>query len=372
MAKKIQIKVPDWTSIEDACGWDCQAGDTVEFRIKRDSGVKLLATGAVIAAIHRLRAKALDITIYCDFLFPNEAIHAGSMHQWPSFFLTLAGVALLHSATNVLDSGGRDFSSTAFDAMWRKILSRSGGVVGDGKNQALVSREFDSPIPEAVRSSETNSLPSRREFEQVLGRLGKGLGAGERFFGSSTEAEISSFLFETFRNSIEHAIPDRDGIWGVLIEKVILQSAVDISRRGQIPEFVRDFIARRTHTNEEIWICVTVADFGSGIQHTLPPNHGEADWGRIMRAFERGVSRKPNSGSPNRGQGLANTIDAAARLGACIFVNSAGTAALNEAHRSKPVWRQIQIPPGLSGTSVSILWPVSGENPDQGTLNLGL
>lgn len=372
MANKIHIRIPDWTSIEDACQWDCQSGDQVEFRIKRESGVKLFATGAVIAAIHRLRAKASDITVRCDFAFPTDAIHTWSMHQWPGFFLTLAGVALLNSASHVFNSSGADFSSTAFDAMWRQILMRTGGIVGDGKNQALVSREFDSPIPEAVRSSETNSLPSRREFELVLGQLGQGLGAGKKFFGSSTEVVISSFLFETFRNSIEHAIPDSEGIWGVLIEKVMLQATEDISRRGQIPEFIRDFVTRRSRKKEAFWICVTVADFGAGIQNTLPPLHGESDWARFIRAFERGVSRKPTSGSPNRGQGLANTIDAAARLGACILVNSAGLAALNEADRSKPTWTQIASSPGLRGTSVSVFWPVSGESPDQETLNLGL
>ncbi len=372
MANKIHIRIPDWISIEDACLWDCQSGDEVEFRIKRESGVELFATGAVIAAIHRLRAKATDVTIRCDFAFPTEAIHTWSMQQWPGFFLTLAGVSLLNSANHVLDTSGTDFSSTAFDAMWRQLLTSSGGIVGDGKNQALVSREFDSPIPEAVRSSETNSLPSRREFELVLGQLGQGLGAGKKFFGSSTEAAISSFLFEAFRNSIEHAIPDSEGIWGVLIEKVILQSAEEITRRGQIPEFARDFVARRFRKKEAFWICVTVADFGAGIQNTLPPLHGESDWERFIRAFERGVSRKPTSGSPNRGQGLANTIDAAARLGGCIFVNSAGLAALNEADRSKPAWSQVEIAHGLRGTSVSVFWPVSGENPDQETLNLGV
>lgn len=372
MANKIHIRIPDWASIDDACLWDCQTGDEVEFRIKRESGVKLFASGAVIAAIHRIRAKASVVTIRCEFAFPTDAIRSWSMHQWPGFFLSLAGVALLNSASYVLDSSGADLSSTVFDAMWQQILTRTGGIVGDGKNQALVSREFDSPIPEAVRSSETNSLPSRREFEQVLGKLGQGLGAGKTFFGSSTEAAISSFLFEAFRNSIEHAIPDSEGIWGVLIEKVMLQSTDDIARRGQIPEFVRDFVAKRFRKKGSFWICVTVADFGSGIQNTLPPLNGESDWTRFMRAFERGVSRKPTSGSPNRGQGLANTIDAAARLGGCIFVNSAGIAALNEADRSKPAWSQIAISPGLCGTSVSVFWPVSAENPDQETLNLGL
>lgn len=372
MANKIQFRIPDWTSIEDACQWDCQSGDDVEFRIKRDSGVKLFATGALIAAIHRLRGKASNLTIRCDFAFPTDVIHTGNMHQWPGFFLTLAGVALLHSANHLLDSSGADLSSTAFDSMWRQILTKSGGIVGDGKNQSLVSREFDSPIPEAVRSSEINSLPSRREFELVLGQLGQGLGAGKKFFGSSTEAAVSSFMFETFRNSIEHAIPTSEGIWGVLVEKVMLQSTEEISRRGQIPAFVRDFVAQSFRKREAFWICVTVADFGAGIQNTLPPLQGESDWARFIRAFERGVSRKPTSGSPNRGQGLANIINAAARLGGCIFVNSAGIAALNQADRSEPAWSKIVTSPNLRGTSVSVFWPVSGDSPDQETLNLGM
>jgi hypothetical protein len=372
MANKIQIQIPDWSSIEDAWSWDCKCGDEVEFRIKRESGIQLFATGAAIAAVHRIRSKASTISIRCEFTFPTEPIETWRMQQWPGFFLTLVGVAMLHASRHIIDSSGVDLSSSVFDAMWCQILTNTGGIVGDGKSQALVSREFDSPIPEALRSSETHKLPSRREFEQVLGKLGQGLGAGKRFFGSSTEAALSSFLFETFRNCIEHAKPPSEGIWGIVIEKIILQSTDEISRRGQIPSFIREVFGQRFRKKNQIWICVTVADFGCGIQGTLPPFPGESEWSRLIRAFERGVSRKPRSGSPNRGQGLANIIDSAARLSACIFVNSAGLAAFNEAEPSNPIWSKVEVPPGLHGTSVSLLWPIGGESPDQETLQLGL
>lgn len=372
MANKLQFRIPEWASIEDVAKWDCHSGDEVEFRIKRESGFKLLTTGAAISAVRRVRSKASNITIRCEFSFPAGEIHALAMQQWPDFFLTLGGVALLDAANHVVDAAGTDLSATAFDAMWLQILLKSGGVVGDGKSQSLVSREFDSPIPEAVRSSETNRLPSRREFELVLGKIGEGLGAGKRFFGSMTEAAISGFLFEAFRNSIEHAIPDSKGIWGVSVEKIVLQQSDDLLRRSQIPDFVRNFVARRFQKRGSLWICVTVADYGTGIQNTLPPLPEESDWVRLIRAFERGTSRKPKSGSPNRGQGLPNILDAAARLGACIFVNSAGLAALNEVDSPQSAWSQVVIPAGLRGTSMSVFWPVSNESPDQEILKLGL
>ena len=372
MANKLQIRIPEWASIEDVAKWDCQFGDEIEFKIKRESGFKLLATGSAISAIRRIRSKASNVAIHCEFSFPTTKVHAQTMQAWAGFFLSLGGVALLQAANDVVDAAGTDFSATAFDAMWREILLKSGGIIGDGKSQSLISREFDSPIPEAVRSSEANRLPSRREFEFVLGHLGRGLGAGKNFFGSLTEAAISSFLFEAFRNSIEHAIPSSEGIWGITIEKVIFQNADEISRRSQIPDFAKPFVERHFTKRRPLWICVTVADFGIGIQNTLPPQPDESEWPRLIRAFERGASRKPRSGSPNRGQGLPNILDAAARLGACIFVNSAGLAALNEVANPQSAWSQVAIPAGLQGTSISVFWPVSNESPDQELLKLEL
>ena len=152
----------------------------------------------------------------------------------------------------------------------------------------------------------------------------------------------------------------------------MLQQSDDLLRRSQIPDFVRNFVARRFQKRGSLWICVTVADYGTGIQNTLPPLPEESDWARLIRAFERGTSRKPKSGSPNRGQGLPNILDAAARLGACIFVNSAGLAALNEVDSPQSAWSQVAIPAGLRGTSISVFWPVSNESPDQEILKLGL
>lgn len=372
MANKLQFRISEWTSIEDVAAWDCQLGDEIEFRVKRESGFKLLATGAAISAVQRVRSKASNIVICCEFSFSFTNLHAQPKQKWPDFFLSLSGVALLEAANRLVDASGVDFSATAFDAMWQEILLKSGGIIGDGKSQSLVSREFDSPIPEAVRSSETNRLPSRREFEVVLGHLGQGLGAGRKFFGSLTEAAISNFLFEAFRNSIEHAIPSSEGIWGITIEKIIFQSADEISRRSQIPDFAKSFVEWQFKKRKPLWICVTVADFGAGIQNTLPPLPDESALTRLIRAFDRGVSRKSRSGSPNRGQGLPNILDAAARLGACIFVNSAGLAALNEVVSPEARWSQIVIPAGLQGTSISVFWPVSTESPDQELLNLGL
>jgi hypothetical protein len=371
MSNKLEFRIPNWASIEDVATWDCQSGDDLEFRIKRESAFELFATGAAISAVSRLRSKASNISIRCEFAFPSGAIDQLTTERWPNFFLTLGGVALLHAANRVVDAAGADLSTTAFDALWRQILLKSGGIIGDGKSQNLVSREFDSPIPEAVRSSESSRLPSRREFELVLGKLGSGLGAGKRFFGSVTEAAISGFLFEAFRNSIEHAIPESEGIWGVFVEKLLLNTGEDVSRRRQIPQFARSFVERQSRQGSVLWICATVADYGHGIQNTLPPTADESGWVRLLRAFERGTSRKPRSGSPNRGQGLPNILDAATRLGACILVNSTGLAAFNECSPKGSAWYQIAIPAGLRGTSISVFWPVGDESPDQERLKLG-
>ena len=368
----MQFRIPEWTSFDDVAQWDCAAGDEVEFKVKRDSGFQLFTTAVAVGALQRVRSKASTITVTCEFFFPIGDINELTMAQWPSFFLTLGGVALLHAADRVIDGRGTDLSRIAFDAMWRQILLKRGGVVGDGKSQNLVSREFDSPIPAAIRSSETNRIPSRTEFESILGKLGAELGGGKGFFASVTEAAISSFLFEAFRNAMEHAQADSEGIWGVSIEKVALMAADEVSRRKQIPELVRDFVERRRQKHTEVWICVSLADYGFGIQNTLPPLAGESEWARLLRAFERGTSRKPKSGSPDRGQGLPNVVDAAGRLNACVFVNSTGVGALYDSNSASPAWSQVTVSPGLRGTSISVLWPIRKENPDQETLDLGV
>jgi anti-sigma regulatory factor (Ser/Thr protein kinase) len=369
MATKLQIRIPAWASIEDVAQWNCEANDEVEFQVKRESGFKLFTTGAAISALQRIRSKASSITIHTKFAFPAN-IRTVSVNEWPSFFRTLVGVALLYAANRVIDVTGTDLSSVAFDVAWRQLILKTGGVIGDGQSQNLVCREFDSPIPEAVRASETNKIPSRKQFESVVAKLGGELVAGKSFFSSIAEAEVSGFLFETFRNAIEHAQPNQEGIWGISIEKLALQTRDEVVRREQIPDILREFVERRFEKRGGLWICVTVADYGLGIQNTLPPLHDEAEWPQLLRAFERGTSRKPKSGSPNRGQGLPNVIDEARRLRACIFVNSTGLAALFDTTVVHSEWSQIAIPSGLRGTSISVFWPVTSLSPDQLTLGL--
>jgi hypothetical protein len=371
MATTLQFRVPEWASIEDVAQWNCDADNEVEFRVKRESGFKLFTTGAVISAVNRIRSKASRITIRTEFAFPVN-IRTVSVDEWPSLFLTLGGVALLHAADRVIDSTGTDLSLIAFDVAWRQLILKNRGVIGNGKNQNLVCREFDSPIPEAVRSDETNKIPSRKQFESVLAKLGRELGAGKRdsFFSSLSEAQASGFLFEAFRNTIEHAQPDQEGIWGISIEKLLLEARDEVVQRKQIPDILKEFVERRFQKRRGFWISVTVADYGLGIQNTLPPLPDEAEWPRLLRAFKRGTSRKPKSGSPNRGQGLPNIIDEARRLRACIFVSSTGLAALYDTTLEHSEWSEIAIPPGLPGTSISIFWPVSRVSPDQQPLPL--
>lgn len=370
MPGKKEFRIPNWTSFDDVTIWECDQGDEVEFRVKRDSGFQLFAGGLAIGAVQRLRSKASKITVKAEFSFPTQLLDV-TIRDWPSFFLTLPGIAVLHSADYVTDSSGADLSAKAFDLTWRAFLLKSAGIIGDGKSQNLICREFDSPIPEAVRSSENNKIPSRKEFESVLSNLGRELGAGSRFFGSVTEAGVAGFLFEAFRNAIEHAQPDNEGIWGVSIEKMLLQANDGLQKRKQIPDILTEFIRRHPAKRDTLWICVSVADFGLGIHATLPRLENEGEWPRLLRAFERGVSRKPKSGSPNRGQGLPNILDDAKRLGACVFVNSTGLAGFYDAVDRKPTWTEIKIPSGIRGTSISIFWPVTDGNPDQGKLTLG-
>lgn len=376
-----ELILKKWTKRADILLWGCGQGEQVSIRLFRDASFELYAEATFIAVLQALRMRAGSIQVYLNFDI-NAALEApGIDSRWPDFLNGLAGAALVQSADRIIAPSGEDITHRLLDIAWGERIVKRDGVIGDGKKQSIVCRNPGTPVPRCLRDGIKVTIPTRLKFERLLRKLGKELGAGtmfsaNRFLDTFTEDELSGFLFEAFRNAIEHR-PENclPGVWGVTIEKLVFSSDSEIKSRGQVPQILQSYLecswkGRRRSTGM-FMLCVTVCDYGPGIQNTLPPLEGESDWDRLLRAFRRGVSRKAKSGSPDWGQGLPNILDTAKALKALLFVRSAGEAAVADGGSSDPKWTKLSGPgvtaTHVAGTSLSVTWVLSNENPDQAT-----
>lgn len=377
-----EIRLKKWIGLDEVLNWDYSETEEVKFIVIRESRFKLLAEGTFIAAIQALRRRTKKLSVH--FTFEVTPLLAKPTNTaLPDFLNTLGGLALIQCADLITDSKGADITLELIDALWEKYLLPKEGVIGDGKKQSLVSRFPGAPVPKCLRQKIQVKIPARLQFEQFLRKLGKRLGAvaansNASFLDSVTEDELSGFLFEAFRNVIEHnTVGIVPGVWGIVVEKVLITIREEISERGQIPELLRDYlkhaIEKKGSKRDTFVLAVTVADYGKGIQHTLPRKEGteEDSWECLMRAFQRGVSRKPKSGSPDWGQGLPNILETIGHLKALLFLRSAEEAAIVDGKTGAPSWKRVTDKgtacKDVAGTSLTIMWIVSGDDPDQAT-----
>lgn len=378
-----EIEIKKWTTLADILSWDCGEGDQVSIRVFRDASFELFAEGALIAALQALRAKAASIKVSLNYDMAKVLASPSDDSLWPDVLNGLGGAALVHSADQITDPSGEDLTERIKEISWIERIVKHDGVIGDGKKQSIICRNPGTPVPRCLREGAEVTIPTRLKFERLLRKLGVGLGAANirtenRFLDSATEDELSGFLFEAFRNAIEHR-PDKcpPGVWGVTIEKLAVGNESEIESRAQIPKILHSHLktawSEGRRSKSMFVLCVTVCDYGPGIQNTLPPLEGESQKNRLLRAFRRGVSRKPKSGSPDWGQGLPNILDTAKALKALLFVRSAGEVALADGGSTDPSWTSLS-GPGMSadhiaGTSLTVTWAVTNENPDQATFD---
>ena len=379
-----EIVINQWTGLEDIIGWDYMETDEVRVTVKRDASFKLMAEGTFVAAVQAIKMRSRKLSIHFLLDLKNAIASPSDDSLWPDFLNSLGGLALIQIADKITDSSNRDITSDLVTAIWENRVIPARGMIGDGKKRSIVCRFPGNPVPRCLRQSSEVKVPQRLQFEELLRKLGKDLGATgmkstDSFLDSLTEDELSGFLFESFRNVMEHNVDVPLGVWGVTVEKVVITEREDIRSRGQIPPLVYDYldreIATRSGKKRGFLLSVTIADYGPGIQHTLPilPDADESGWERMKRAFEKGVSRKPKSGSPDWGQGLPNILDTVKQLKAILFVRSAEEAAIIDGGLDNREWIRVSERGAASaivaGTSLSAIWIVRDDNPDQSTFD---
>lgn len=335
----------------------------------------------MLAAIQAIRNNAESLIIRLTF-DPNTFIQADATEsRYPDPFYSIAILGLVLVADQVFDSAGTEIKAPLSKTLWEDIILSNDGLIGDGKKQSIVCRFPGTSVPRCLRESSEIRIPSRIQFDTLLRSIFIAMGATmsnasqRRLLDSVAERELSSILFEAFRNAIEHNDESITlGIWGIIIEKVIITPNDIISLRKQIPHILQDYvdreIAREDQKRSHALISVTIADYGPGIQNTLPQEGNETNVARLIRAFDRGVSRKPKSGSPDWGQGLPNIVESAKALNALLFVRSDQESLLLDGGTVQPTWIRTSASYAtnkqIAGTSLTATWIVRQKNPDQG------
>ncbi|OGQ59900.1 MAG: hypothetical protein A3J24_11140 [Deltaproteobacteria bacterium RIFCSPLOWO2_02_FULL_53_8] len=203
--------------------------------------------------------------------------------------------------------------------------------------------------------------------------LAKQMGLIKCFGVSATEEALNTVLYETVRNSHEHARRDYPSFRGVVFRKLIFSNVEDLEGRSSLPTELKGYIRRIWKSfpqHKHMFASFAIADVGPGIHNTLPSKAGEAAWSRLNRAFNPGESRKP-SGALSSGEGLPGVISAARRLGAFLFVQSAELAGYRDftlAEGEETLSPLVEGVPNTLGTSITILWPMFEDDIDQPSL----
>lgn len=372
------VAVRNLSTLEEVLVWPAAGIQGLTFRIVRQSQFGLLAEGAALAVLHA--TQALGIPIRLEAAFPILFTEGGRLDEIaPDILRSLFGCSAAYGSSSVTDGSGREVGAALVNALWRYVQD-FGGEFGDGKKHSIIFRDPDYSIPHCLRSSPSvKDFPFPHDFSRVLRGLGNSI-LSRGSFGSLTEDELITFLYEAVRNSHDHAKYDSDGkpirgIRGVTVEKFIFSSLSDVAGRPHIPSKVKDFLQRRWQNQKRhyVMIAFSVTDLGPGIHKTLRGVDGESDWERLNRAFLPGVSRKPTS-DLSRGYGLMKILDAARRLNAFLFVRSAGLIGYRDFSVPGNVSKEpLLIPWELNnsiplGSSLTLLWPMTKSSPDQSSL----
>jgi hypothetical protein len=377
-----EISLEKWIGLENVLSWDFSSHSELVVNVSRDARFKLLAEGTFIAALQTLRCACHVLQVRLGFPI-RRPMDGPSDFAIPDILNCLGGAALIQSADQITDSEGYDVTEAFTEMLWNAHMIRGQGAVGDGKKQSIISRFPGASVPRCLRHDSEVAIPSRLQFEELLRRLGKGLGATgfkstDSFLDSITEDELSGFLFEAFRNVIEHNTEKiQPGVWGIVVDKLVLPAGENFRNREQVPAFLHDYLSKAIGSEPTkkgaFLLAVTVSDYGHGIQHTLPSKPEEKSWERLVRAFTRGVSRKPKSGSPDWGQGLPNILQTIGHLKALFFIRSAEEAALADGTTGRPELARVtgegKTNSAVRGTALTVVWIVGDDNPDQATFD---
>lgn len=326
LAKRMNIQISENCTVHEVRAWDMAA--IRGFRLTRGSGFEPGAHGLALAKLaSHLKG---ELEVQCSFAEPETA------EEFEATLLSGAfGISLIRHAKQVTFGLGHTPASEKLGGNLARFYRERGGLLGLGQNCSLICVDPGHSLPSKLRAyarHEDRDFPlDRSGFHQLLSSMAQLLGF-QYFSSSSTVSDLTSFVFECFVNSQEHGQSilntnsvERQGVRALMIDKVVIKST---TKHNSLSEEMQNYIARCSEAAGGKLglglVCMTVADQGDGIQHTLPPDMpNETPIQRFARAFTADVTRKPK-GEIKRGRGLSNALSAAHRMRARIEIHSSG------------------------------------------------
>ncbi|MBK8612469.1 MAG: hypothetical protein IPN85_03105 [Flavobacteriales bacterium] len=375
----VRIDINANTSLSDIASWPAADGQVIELHITHESSFSLLAEGTAIAAYQALRENSVEIAVRIPFSSEQQESILGYVRNSQVLY-SLFGLNVIYTCDKVVDTSGRDLKELVADFMHKELRPRD--FLRKGDKTWIASRWPGPIIPGCLAIGGSQTIPDPQMIATVLYRLRFNHKEGfERSWNLHQRSAIS-YVYEAFRNLIEHASISQMGFSGILIERVNLEEQADVASYtnhvSRLGEYLKSFAVVEGGFKGAELTAITVADYGLGIQRTLEAVTGESESMRVKRAFQAGVSSKPKSGAPNYGQGLPEILATTRKLRAFLVVRSRGlllsydgVAAQAEAGEfvESQRWTS-RVGDAIPGVSLSLIFPNRVKQTGQTTLEL--
>lgn len=374
-AGNTRISINDRISISDIDAW--RFGQETDVLVGIAADFEPGAEGVALSVLRTAMQGRAKIVLFCEFDEPStvELFEA-------SFLGTAVGISLVRIAREIRFGRKAGTASANLKPLIALAYKNKNGVFGVGKKKSIVCVDPNYTVPPILEdaSGKEASFPLPSVFERVLRSQVSDMGL-PRILNSSVEASLINFVYELFRNSVEHGISPATVIprstRAIVLEKIGLQG-VDVSTRHISPD-TRNYLSRISEITGKVAgfgvLCITIADQGLGIQGTLPPKEKEErESDRLARAFIEGESRKPR-GAIERGKGLASALSAAHKLHALLRVSSGGLIGTEDFSTGEQKYPRISFDDTkrmssrlMMGTCISLFVPEYQVSPDQSRL----
>ena len=359
------IKILKHTSVSQISDiWPEKLHDDITFLVIQKSSFSILAEGVALGKLRDYECEEKKVFIELHEKTGNKDIE--ELIESCPIFNSIFGLELLRLSEGVLGSSTepRRLRDALGSTIWNKIRNEQGRYA-DGHNAYFFSCSgYDVPL--CLRGDSLN-FPRFDYFlsncKEVIPKL-----RGYEKFIDARETKLIEWLHSIAENAHEHGRFDGKkergvtGYRGLILQKLIFWSDEDVSRRNDYPDLLRDYLERnRSLETVTIFNVVTVCDAGLGVHKTLGADYDYLEEkGRLLKAFERGISRRPKNFIKEQGFGLDQSITAANSLDAFYFLCSANLVASIDFTKHKEIvsaqFDQIGLTRKKNGTSVSIVW----------------